>query len=261
MDNIVEPKRHSTLESFKIHVVSKTPGFDEIVLDKQYGFTTVADLKRRVWVHHKGNPEWSPNRLFIAMAKGTLFSPLDMTWSDRTTLSEGVPNPFVFDGTPDNRLVDAQGNPKAITPSLNEGLLLETIFREQEAPITVYVWTLESIVKFLVEKKHTDLEKPGILEGYIKMYFPKLTSVEDVLTPKDEAYKAAADYIEQRDERLEEINATLKDRTLKDKEPFRLRLMRRWKGIIKKQQIKTLDILFYEFNVSEAVPFSRKTSW
>jgi len=262
MDNIVEPKRLTSLGSFKIHVkmYTKVPGFDEIVLDNQYGFTTIADLKRQIWIHHEGNVEWSPNRQWLAQEQEDgSYKPLDMTWSDRTTLSEGVPSPFDFDGTPDSRLVDAQGNQKAITPILNEGLLLESIFHEQKAPITVSVWNVESIVKFMVEDKRTPLEKPGILEGYIRMYFPKMSSQKEVLEAADESYKAANEYITQRNARLEEINTTLKEPKIKGTEPFRLRHLRRWKGVMPKYpgESKSLDILFYEFKVSEAMPFLR----
>jgi hypothetical protein len=258
--DIIEPKRLSSLGSFKIHIKESTPGFKEVVLDKQYGFTTIADLKREIWMYHRGSPEWSPNRLWIASKQENgLYKPLDMTWTDQTTLSEGITSPFDFDGAPDSRLVDSDGNRKTVYPLLTEGLLLESVFGDITKDVHILVCNLESVVKNLVENKKTLLESPGILEGYIKLYFPKIQTIKDVLEATDEAFKVSSDYIAQRNERLEEINSVLKDPKLKKTEPFRLRHLRRWKGIIPTypDESKTLDILFYEFKVSESVPFLR----
>jgi hypothetical protein len=257
--DIIEPKRLNSLGSFKIHIKESPPGFKELVLDNQYGFTTIADLKREIWIQHDGNPEWSPNRIWIAQEiENNMYKPLDMSWTDQTTLSEGVPSPFDFDGNPDSRLVDSEGNRKTIYPLLNEGLLLDSIFKG-ETNIHIVIWSLESIVKNLVEKHKILLEKPGILSGYIQMYFPKIQTVKEILEPEDESYNVARDYINHRNERLEDINKLLKDSKVKKSEPFRLRHLRRWKGIIPKyvDESKSLDILFYEFKVSENVPFLR----
>lgn len=260
--DIIEPKRLNNLGPFTIHIKvytdaeAKAPGFTELVLENQYGFTTISDLKRQIWIHYKGNKEFSPNRLWIAREnEDGLYTPLDMTWTDQTTLHEGLLNPLDFDGTLDSRKVDAQGNPKAVYPLLNEGLLLDSVFTVITRPVTISVWTLESLIR----KIGKALEKPGMLEGYIHLYFPKIKSREDAVDAKDESFSAARDYIVQRNERLEEINKVLQDEKLETKEPFRLRHLRRWKGIIPKypDSTKSLDILFYEFKISEHIPFLR----
>lgn len=262
--DIIEPKRLNNLAPFTIHVKmyinsdAKAPGFTELVLEKQYGFTTIADLKRQIWVSHKGNKEYAPNRLWIAQEQEDgLYKPLDMTWTDQTTLSEGLQSPFGYKGKPDSRKVDASGNPKAVYPLLNEGLLLESIFGDTSEPITVSVWTLESLVR----KIGTDLEKKGVLEGYIQLYFPKIKSKEAAIDAdkEEETFSAAREYLNQRNTRLEEINKFLGDNKVLSSDPFRLRHVRRWKGIIPKypDASKSLDILFYEFKISEYVPFLR----
>lgn len=258
---IIEPKRLTNLAPFQIHVKEYTdaaasPGFTKSVLDKQYGFTTIADLKRQLWVNHKGNPEWSPNRLWIAQEQEDgYYKPLDMTWSDQTTLSEGLPSPFDFDGTPDSRKVDHTGNPKAVYPLLNEGVLLESVFGNTTKKVTICVWTLESLIR----KIGTALEKPGVLAGYIQLYFPKIKTKEEALKSKDESFSVARDYIAQRNERIKEIDTVLGDAKLASSDPFRLRFLYRWKGILPKfpGEQKSLDILFYEIKISEHIPFLR----
>ena len=259
--DVIEPKRLNSLGSFKINIKeytdNQTPGYKTIKLEKQYGFTTIADFKREIWIHHEGDKEWSPNRIWVAQElEGGLYKPLDMTWTEQTTLSEGLPSPFDYSGEPDSRLVDHTGNRKAVYPLLNEGLLLEYIFKSEGSdPVTICIWTLESLIR----KIGTDLEKPGVLNGYIQMYFPKIQTIKDAIESKDESYHVALEYIKQKNQRIEDINKFLGDKSLKKTEPFRLRHLRRWKGVVPKYEdsTKSLDILFYEFKISEDIPFLR----
>jgi hypothetical protein len=260
--DIIEPKRLSSLESFKIHIKEYTsdtesPGFNEIVLENQYGFTTIADLKRQIWVNRDGNKEWVPNRVWIAQEmENGLYNPIGMVWNDES-LAKGVPSPFTNPGVPDLRLVDINGNQKPIYAHMNEGLLLESVFQNRKKDVTISLWTIETLIR----KIGINLEKQGVLFGYINMYFPKIKTTQEAVNGSEdsEGYMSAKKYINQRNERLELINNFLGDEKLKKIEPFRLQNLRRWECVLPKYitTSKSLDILFYEFKISEDVPFLR----
>jgi ribosomal protein S16 len=252
--NVVEPKRLTGLESFTLRLqeyssLTDSPGSTELSVN---GFTTIADLKRQIWIQHRGNPEWSPNRIWIAQPAGEgLYKPLDMSWDEQPDFEDGIPLPSLNPGSPDPRLVDSEGNRKAIYPILNEGLLLESVFPTERPPLVVF--TLESLVREI----GTMLENPAVLNGYIQMYFPKIQTVKEAIEASDESYKLANEYIKQRAERIADIDKLLKSEKVQESEPFKLRHLRRWKAIIPKHQDKSLDILFYEFRTSHHLPFLR----
>ena len=252
--DVAEPKRLTSLGITNVRIeehssLTQAPGSRTLQIT---GFTTVADLKRQIWIQHGGNPEWSPNRTWLAqpVADG-LYKPLDMSWDEQPEFEEGISSPDVNPGVPDERLVDSEGNRKAIYPLLNEGLLLESIF-PAEIP-TLSVWTLESLIRAV----STKLENPAVLHGYIQLYFPKIQTKKEALEAQDESYKLASEYIKQRTERIAAVDALLKEDRVKKSEPFRLRHLRRWKVQIPKYYEKSLDILFYEFHTSRHVPFLR----
>ena len=254
--DVIEPKRLKSLESFTIKllehsVFTKAPGSASLKIN---GFTTVADLKRQIWIQHQGNPEWSPNRIWVAQELNGLFKPIDMSWDEYPEFEDGIPTPSDSPGQPDDRLVDGNGNRKPVYPVINEGLLLESVFPDMNNLPTLHVYTLESLVRAIGRK----LENPAVLHGYIQMYFPKIQSTKEAIETKDESYKQAAEYIKQRSDRVASIDALLHDDRVTKSEPFRLRHLRRWKAIIPPHhEDKSLDILFYEFHTSEHVPFLR----
>jgi len=250
--DLIEPKKLTSLGSFSINIVEhyekdKPPGSRK--LGPFYGFSTVADLKRDIWIAHAGDIEWSPNRIWIALKQQdtALFTPLDMTWGDQSTLQNGLYDPFLRYQTPDSRVIDAEGNRKAIHPLLCEGILLESVLQED---VTVHVWTLESLVRLI----GTKLEEKSFLHGFIQLYFPKIQSSADVMDYKDESYDLTVEYSKQRTARLEDINSLLVNRDLA---PFKLRHLRRFNGIIDLKKAKSLDIMFYEFKTSAKLPFLR----
>ena len=255
--DVIEPKRLVSLESFTLTLseygsLSKAPGSATIKIN---GFTTVADLKRQIWIQHQGNPEWSPNRIWIAQeSEEGLYKPLDMSWDEQPDFEDGIPAPSKNPGKPDQRLVDGDGNRKAVYPVLNEGLLLESVFPDLENLPVLTVYTLESLVRAVGLK----LDDPAVLHGYIQMYFPKIQSKKEAIEAKDESYKQAAEYIKQRVERVATIDSLLKDERVRKSEPFRLRHLRRWKAQIPAlTDDKSLALRFYEFRTSDHVPFLR----
>ena len=256
---VIEPTRLSRLGKFSINIAAhavygEPPGM--IRVDNLYGFTTIADLKRQIWLHYAGDPEWSPSRIWIAQdIGGGLWQPLDMTWGLQTTLHEGLPSPFERLGVPDIRIVDAAGNPKPISPALNEGLLLESIFPDTAALPTIGIWNIEGIVRAL----GASLQSPGVVNGYMRLYFPKKKTLAQITEATDDSFDTTRDYIEQRIDRVATIDELLRNPTVKASDPMRLRHMRRWKLILlpESDDPKSLDIMFYKFNTSRAVPFLR----
>lgn len=252
---VIEPKRENRLPHYRLQLVEHTatgqaPGLRD--LDNVYPFTTVADIKRQIWIAHDGDPQWSPNRQWVAYETDDgLYKPIDMSWSDQTSLNHGVPSPFVTPGTPDLRIVDSEGNRKAIYPVLNEGLLFESLFSE---PKPLHVWTVESLVKAI----GTKLEEKGVLAGYIQLYFPRIQTKERALVGGDESYPAAREYMRLRLERLAAIDNTLQLPATQEAEGFKLRQLRRWLATIDAPaDVKSLDIMFYEFKTSAKLPFLR----
>jgi len=259
--DIIEPKRLSSLGKFKINIKiyssddESSPG--GLILENQYGFTTIADLKRQIWINQNGHKEWSPNRIWIAEELDDgLFNPIGMIWEE-PMLSKGLPSPFMNPGVPDSRLVDSQGNQKPIYPRMNEGLLLESVFLNNGKDVTICLWTLES----LIHKIGVKLKDKGVLPGYINLYFPKIKTIDDAIEGGDDKddYNLSKKYIDERNERLELIDEFLLDKKLKNIELFHLHKLRRWEGVMPMlpDESKSIDILFYEFKISEDVPFLR----
>jgi len=254
---VIAPARLKSLGSFTLDiethaVYGQAPGI--ISVSNLYGFTTISQLKSQIWLLHAGDPEWSPNRVWIAQRVGDdLYHPLDMSWGPQTTLEDGLPSPFTNLGVPDARLVDATGNRKSVYPTLNEGILLESLFGTTRP--TIAIWNIEGIVRGL----GTKLRNTGVLKGYIQMYFPKIQDIEHVIEAADESFETTQAYIEQHISRISAADELLKDAKVVASDPLKLYQMRRWKLVLPpiSDEPKSLDIMFYEFNTSRAVPFLR----
>ena len=249
---VIEPTRLASLEPQRVEVFEhrnsgKPPGL--IHIEPVYGFTTMADLKRQVWIHHGGDPQWAPSRQWLAYKlPNDLYMPIDMTWA---TLSKGLPSPFAHPGQPDPRLVDATGARKAVYPTINEGLLFETLFDKKPE---LHVWNLDTIIRLI----GTKMEEKGVFEGYIQLYFPKIKTKAEALEDRDESYAAAENYMRLRNERIATIDTILASPQVSASEPFRLRQLRRWVATFPPlDKTKSLDILFYEFKTSQHLPFLR----
>ena len=252
--DLIEPTKLKNLGEFQIDIFEhterdKAPGSKR--LGPFYGFNTVADLKRDIWIAHEGEAEWAPSRLWIAKrVQNGLYMPLEMSWGDQTTLHNGLPDPFTTYTTPDSRVVDSEGNKKAIYPMLSEGILLESVL---DSTNTVHVWTLESLVRLI----GTKLEEKPFLNGYIYLYFPNIKNSADALDYKDESYDLTLAYSKQRSERLRDIDDILKSDEIEDGESFKLRHLRRLNGVIALDKRTSLDIMFYEIKTSKHIPFLR----
>ena len=253
--DFIEPKRLTSFEPFTIEVITHTdkdkpPG--SVILPQLYEFHTISDLKREIWIAYEGDSEWSPNNTWIAVDIGhSLYKPLDMTWGEESTLSKGIHSPFFTPGKPDRRLVDPDGNKKAIYPLLCEGILLDTALGSKRI---IHVWNMRGILNAI----GTSLEDKAVINGYIQLYFPKIQNVEEILKPEDEAYEASLDYTRLRNERITKVEALLTKPTVMDSEKFKLRHLRVWNAIIPFSPFHlSLDVSFYEFQASEHVPFLR----
>jgi hypothetical protein len=253
--DLIEPKRLTTFDPFEIEIIThnekdKPPG--SIILPPLYEFNTISDLKRQIWIAHDGSDEWSPNRTWIAIDIGhSLYKPLDMTWGEESTLSKGVHSPFFTPGKPDRRLVDPDGNKKAVYPLFCEGILLDTALGSKR---TIHAWNMSGIKNAI----GSSLDDKAVINGYIQLYFPKIQSIEDIVHPTEEAYEAAAEYTHLRNERIKKVEALLSKSTVTESEPFKLRHLRIWNAIIPYAPSHlSLDVSFYEFQASEHVPFLR----
>lgn len=252
--DLIEPKKIKNLGEFQIEIVEhtekgKVPGSN--ALGPFYGFNTVADLKRDIWISHNGEVEWAPSRLWLAKkGENGLFKPIEMTWGEQTTLNKGLPDPFTNYTIPDTRVVDSEGNKKAIYPMLSEGILLESVL---DSTNTIHVWNLESLVRLI----GAHLEEKAYINGYIQLYFPNIRSSADAIEYKDESYALSLEYSRQRSERLKDIDEILKGEELARAEPFRLRHLRTLNAVMPLEKKASLDIMFYDFKTSKYLPFLR----
>ena len=253
--DIVEPKRNSSLESFTLQTleysdIDKAPG--QVEISPIYGFTTIADLKRDIWVRHDGAPDWCPNKVWIAVqTEQGLFKPLDMYWDQSAGFTKGVPSPFSNPGVPDKRLVDSAGYRKAVYPQSREGLLLESLITKDDI---VHVWNITAVTHALHSTNKT-LNDAGIFEGYIKLYFPKIKNINEVLDDSNESYETVKTYITSKNERLANIDNQIA--TLKNASNFKLVYLRKWELVVESSKKKSLELMFYNFATSKNLPFLR----
>lgn len=254
--DIIEPKRNPSLEPFTLAImeythVDKAPGQAEI--SPIYGFTTLADLKREIWVRHGGKAEWSPNKVWIAVknAEDDLFKPLDMQWEQSAGFTKGIESPFLHPGVPDKRLVDGTGHRKAVYPQSREGLLLESVIKPDDI---IHVWNVSTVLKALKSAKKV-VSDTGVFEGYIKLYFPKIKDIEELLDDSVESYETVKSYIKSKNERLAAINEQIS--TFATPSNFRMVYLRKWRLVIDKVQKKSLELMFYNFATSKSLPFLR----
>lgn len=254
--DIIEPKRNTSLEPFSLSIMEytesdKAPGNAEI--SPIYGFTTLADLKRELWVMHDGAPHWSPNKVFIAIKNqdDDLFKPIDMYWEESAGFTKGIDSPFKHSGVPDKRLVDSTGHRKAVYPQSREGLLLESVIKPDD---TIHIWNVTAVLKALKKTKKT-ISDPGVFEGYIKLYFPKIKDITELLDESTDSYETVKAYINSKNERLANINEQISK--FKSPSNFRMVYLRKWNLVIDKIQKKSLELMFYNFATSKNLPFLR----
>ena len=233
-------------------------------LTNVFPFTSIADLKRMIWIKVGGSASYTPNFVFLAYEKEGKYVPMDFHWPTESSLPAELPDPLT-NQTPRPELVDSVGNRSSATATFHMYATIEDSFRSNHVKQpTLHIWRLSEIVG-----PDPTAINVQLFDGFIRLYFPwisELSSIEDAYDKdsesesesKDEYYKICKSYITSRQKQLTRLEEDLKKhgsrigelycraiKTLKIKIP----------AIV--PQPESLEILFYELKLSQELPFIR----
>ena len=233
-------------------------------LTNVFPFTSIADLKRLIWIEVGGSASYTPNFVFLAYEKEGKYVPMDFHWPTESSLPAELPDPLT-NQTPRPELVDPAGNRTGATATFHMYAAIEDSFRSNNVKKpTLHIWRLSEIIG--PDPTAINIQ---LFDGFIRLYFPwisELSSIEDAYVEnsesesesKDEYYKICKSYITSRQEQLTRLEEALKKhgsrigelycraiKTLKIKIP----------AIV--PQPESLEILFYELKLSQELPFIR----
>ena len=238
----------------------------EYVLENVFPFTSIADIKRMIWVDSEGTVDYMPKYLFLAVETAQGFSPLEFQWPTESKIPASLPDPLL----PENRkinpeLVDSAGNRSGISASTHLYVTLEDRVKRLEInSLVLHVWRLSEIVG------PRNTLNPTIFDGFIRLYFPWLNNIEDV----NEAYVEDEQYTEETNELWKSTETYIKKRQIqlirieeeRNKVANLLNEIHLSCRAIEKIKIaippitpapESLEILFYELTLSPAMPFIR----
>jgi hypothetical protein len=235
-------------------------------LTNVFPFTSIADLKRMIWIDVGGSASYTPNFVFLAYEKDGKYVPMDFHWPTESSLPAELPDPLT-NQTPRPELVDSAGNRSGATATFHMYATIEDSFRSNyvKQP-TLHIWRLSEIVG--PDPTAINIQ---LFDGFIRLYFPwisELSSIEDAYVEnsesesetesKDEYYKICKLYITSRQEQLTRLEDALKKNGSRIGELY-CRAIEKLKikipAIIPKPE--SLEILFYELKLSQELPFIR----
>ena len=231
-----------------------------------FPFTSIADLKRMIWIDVGGSASYSPNFVFIAYEKDGKYVPMDFHWPTESSLPAELPDPFT-NQTPRPELVDSAGNRSGVTATFHMYATIEDSFRSNHVKQpTLHIWRLSEIIG--PDPTAINIQ---LFDGFIRLYFPwisELSRIDDSYNKdsdldsesesNDEYYKICKLYITSRQEQLTRLEESLKKHGSRIGELY-CRAIEKLKikipAIIPKPE--SLEILFYELKLSQELPFIR----
>jgi hypothetical protein len=224
-----------------------------------FPFTSIADLKRMIWIDVGGSESYTPNFVFLAYEKEGKYVPMDFHWPTESSLPAELPDPLT-NQTPRPELVDSVGNRSSATATFHMYATIEDSFRSNHVKQpTLHIWRLSEIVG--PDPTAINIQ---LFDGFIRLYFPwifELSSIEeayDTDEAESEYYKICKTYITSRQEQLTRLEDALKKNGSRIGELY-CRAIEKLKikipAIIPKPE--SLEILFYELKLSQELPFIR----
>ena len=177
-------------------------------LTNVFSFTSIADLKRMIWIDVGGTADYTPRFVFMAIQRDDgLFVPMDFHWPTKSKLPAALQNPFDAQ-EPHPELVDAAGNRTGASANLHLYTTIEDSFRANNVvKPKLHIWRLSEIVG-----ADPTTITPIQFAGVIRLYFPGLqevSSIEDSyaeneseVSKEDKSYGICKVYIESRQEQL-----------------------------------------------------------
>ena len=233
-------------------------------LTNVFSFTSIADLKRMIWIDVGGTADYTPRFVFMAIQRDDgLFVPMDFHWPTKSKLPAALQNPFDAQ-EPHPELVDAAGNRTGASANLHLYTTIEDSFRANNVvKPKLHIWRLSEIVG-----ADPTTITPIQFAGVIRLYFPGLqevSSIEDSyaeneseVSKEDKSYGICKVYIESRQEQLIRLENELKKHGDKPGEFFCRAIEKLIIGIPPiVPEPESLEILFYELKLSQELPFIR----
>ena len=224
-----------------------------------FPFTSIADLKRMIWLDVVGSESYTPNFVFLAYEKDGKYVPMDFHWPTESGLPAELPDPLT-NQTPRPELVDSAGNRSSVTATFHMYATIEDSFRSNHVKQpTLHIWRLSEIVG--PDPTAINIQ---LFDGFIRLYFPwisEISSIEEAYDTDEEEseyYKICKTYITSRQEQLTRLEDALKKHGSRIGELY-CRAIEKLKikipAIIPKPE--SLEILFYELKLSQELPFIR----
>jgi hypothetical protein len=231
-----------------------------VMLPDIYPFTSVTELKRRIWLHQGGDPRWSPERVFLGVRSTedpTRIRPLEFYWPTAAELT--LPDPTVAARTPSPLLVDDAGNRKPVTPTMIGTFLLEGVLNPRVETVTAF--SLTSIAGDITPEQLT----PALYAGFFQLYFPWLTAPAQVLdagstvaTAADRAaYAVTVPYLEDRTGRIGIVERALGRGVAGASASMTTMVRLRWLLPAPVARPESLEKTFYGLTATPTIPFLR----
>jgi len=225
-----------------------------------YPFTSIADIKRMLWIDKNvgGANSYKPKFIFMAWEKDGKYIPIEFYWGADSGLPAILDDPYSLDKKPNSELVDSEGNRRSISPRINLFITLEdSITANKPENLIIHIWRLNQIVDY-------DNLTRTEFDGFVRLYFPwlnEMTEIEDGISndpSEDEVYETCVEYITDRQQQLDRLQQLL------EKNAAELGLVS-CRGIESLHLVipkvtprpESLEILFYELGLSSALPYLR----
>lgn len=245
--------------SLQLELIGPGSSGKGLTLPDIYPFQSVTELKRRLWLHHNGDPRWAPERVFVGVRDATdptQLRPLEFYWP--TAAEPTLVDPTVAARTPSPLLVDDAGNRKPIQPTMVGNLLLEIAL---EPTVTVTAINLAALIGDLTPEQLT----PALFGGFYQLYFPWLTAPAQVLdaastTPtksQKDSFAITVPYLEDRTGRVSIVQRALGKGVGGPAVSMMTMVRLRWVLPTPASRPESLEKTFYGLKASPTIPFLR----
>lgn len=225
-----------------------------------YPFTSIADIKRMLWIDKNvgGANSYKPKFIFMAWEKDGKYIPIEFYWGADSGLPAILDDPYSLGRKPNSELVDSEGNRRSVSPRMNLFITLEdSIAANKPENLVIHIWRLNQIIDY-------DNLTRTEFDGFVRLYFPwlnEMTEIDEGISndPTDDpVYETCVEYITDRQQQLDRLQQLL------EKNAAELGLVS-CRGIDSLHLVipkitprpESLEILFYELGLSSALPYLR----
>lgn len=245
----------------RLELVGPGASASPVALPDIYPFQSITEFKRRIWMHHNGDPRWAPVHVFLGVrdhTDPTQIRPLEFHWKTKSLLT--LPDPTSgAPVVPSPLLVDDAGARRPLQPTMIGSLLLEATGIQPTDTIVAINLAL------LASGQTTRTLTPAIFGGYFQLYFPWLTSPGQVLdstatagtTQLRKEYAATVPYLEDRTGRVSLVQRAMARGASGPNAIMRTMVRIRWFLPLPASRPDSLEKTFYGIKASAVLPFLR----